>query len=338
MSLDLFRVSGGIQIDQSTQILEGAAAPSVDAPIGSVYTETTTGGLYTKVTAGSGADKWELVATKDYVDGEITTVNNRIDALGDVFEYVGLVDGGATGSATDLALLTQKSAGDYYKVGTAGYFKIGEGAEFYANVGDGLVWNTTGVIDKIDNTNSDVQGTADYVTVTGSTDAGFVVDVAEAFKTRVSAAEGDIADIRSFVGAADGDIAPTYTSAAVVTQGGSLEAAVGELDAAVDGVQTAVERDGKLTTGSATSLTDTVATVAAKWIVHVDDGAGNAAAYEVFAASNGTTVDFTRFALLRIGTAIDGLDVTATQSGADIVLTVSATNAVNIKIKRVAVI
>lgn len=389
MSLDLFRVSGGIQIDESTQILEGAAAPAVDAPVGSVYTETTTGGLYTKVTAGAGTDKWELVAVKSYVDSEITAVENMVAALGAAFNYIGVLTGGADeANAFDLGTLAggAKDTGDYYKVTTAGWFTYNNVATYF-NVGDGLVFNAAGGYDKIDNTNSEVQGTADYVTVTGSTDSGFVVDVATTFKDRVStaesnittlqgdvgtlqtdltaltgrvttaegeidtlqtdvtAAQSDITDIRSFIGAADGDTAPTYTSALVVTQGATLEAAVGELDAAVDTVQTdlntleaAVELDSKLTTGTATSVADTVAAVAAKWIVHVDDGAGNIAAYELFAASNGTTVDFTRFALLRIGTAIDGLDVTATQSGANIVLTVSATNAVNVKIKRVAVI
>jgi hypothetical protein len=43
MALDLFRVSGGLQINDSTQILEGSAAPASDAPIGSLYTNTTTG-------------------------------------------------------------------------------------------------------------------------------------------------------------------------------------------------------------------------------------------------------------------------------------------------------
>ena len=62
MALDLFRVSGGLQIDESTQILEGAVAPTQDAPVGSLYTLTTNGVLYTKIAAGTGADKWSALA------------------------------------------------------------------------------------------------------------------------------------------------------------------------------------------------------------------------------------------------------------------------------------
>ena len=101
MSLDLFRVSGGIQIDESTQILEGAAAPTVDAPVGSVYTETTSGNVFVKIAAGAGAANWSELADVSYVDGEISAVNDRIDALGNAFNYVGLVSGGASGSAYD---------------------------------------------------------------------------------------------------------------------------------------------------------------------------------------------------------------------------------------------
>ena len=89
MSLDLFRVAGGIQINDSTQILEGAGAPSVDAPVGSVYTNTTTGGLYTKVLTGAGTDKWELVAAKSYVDTEVAAVQAAVDCLGNAFNYIG---------------------------------------------------------------------------------------------------------------------------------------------------------------------------------------------------------------------------------------------------------
>lgn len=418
MSLDLFRVAGGIQINDSTQILEGAGAPSVDAPVGSVYTNTTTGGLYTKVLTGAGTDKWELVAAKSYVDTEVAAVQAAVDRLGNAFNYIGTLAGGAdAGTANDLSALPAggKNAGDYYKVATAGYFKVGVGGTpFFANIGDGLVWNTAAGVDKIDNTNSEVQGTANFVTVTGSADTGFTVDIATAFKDRVTTAEGeidalqtnvgalqtglgalitrvgtaegeidtlqsdltaltgrvttargeidalhaadiaidhrldtaesDIFDLRAFVGAADGDIIPTYTSTTVVTQSATLEAAVGQLDAAVGTVQTdlntleaAVDLDSRVTTSTATSVADTVTAVAAKWIVHVADGA-NITAYELFAASNGTAVDFTRFGILRIGAAIDGLNVAVTQSGANIVLTVTATNAVTVKIKRIAVV
>ena len=126
---------------------------------------------------------------KAYVDAIAT-------AIGSAFNYVGVIAGGAdAGSAVDMALQTENDVGDYYKVSTAGYFKHSTvTAAFFANVNDGIVFNTTGGIDKIDSTDSSVTGTSDYIAVTGSTDTGFTVDIAAAFKTRMSDAEQDILD------------------------------------------------------------------------------------------------------------------------------------------------
>lgn len=120
-------------------------------------------------------------------------VVDSIAALGNAFEYVGSVEGGATAPAAfDLAGLTKKQAGDYYKVTTAGHFKLAA-ETFYANVGDGLVFNVSGGVDKIDNTDSNVTGTVQFITVTGSADTGFTVDIATEFKGRVDALESGLA-------------------------------------------------------------------------------------------------------------------------------------------------
>lgn len=135
---------------------------------------------------------------KGQLDAAIDAVEASVAALGNAFNYVGVLEGGANeGAAFDLASLAAegKDAGDYYKVTTSGWFKIGSGDAFYANVGDGLVWNTLGAVDKIDNTNATVQGTASFIEVTGSADTGFVVDVAQAFKDRVTAAETALAQL-----------------------------------------------------------------------------------------------------------------------------------------------
>ena len=58
-----------------------------------------------------------------------------------------------------------------------------------ANANDGLVWNTLAGVDIIDNTNSTVAGTAEFISVTGSSDTGFLVDIDAAFKGKVSAVE-----------------------------------------------------------------------------------------------------------------------------------------------------
>jgi len=405
MALDLFRVSSGLQIDDSTQILEGSGAPSLDAPIGSIYTETTTGGLYTKIAAGAGADKWSVLSTVAYVDQEIHNVSQLVSGLGNAFNYVGTVAGGVSGSGLDLATLPTggKDAGDYYKVTTAGYFKIGAGAEFYANVGDGLVWNLSGGVDKIDNTDSTVAGTTNYISVAGSTDTGYTVDIATAFKNRMTNAEGSIISlttrmgnaetaigslntavgnlqtdvgnlqtdvgnlqtedgyVRAFIGKAAGNDMPNYTSTTQITQGTSLEAAISELDLSLGGNVTTnslvtssssananiqsianfVEASNKETNGTAvTTLSDTVSSPMAKWIVYLSSvaDATKVTAYEVFAASNGTVTDYNRSGILRTNGGVPGATVVVTQSGANMVITATSTGNSNITIKRVAAI
>lgn len=126
-------------------------------------------------------------ATKGYVDASIAV-------LGNAFNYVGVLSGGVdSGSAFDLATLPagQTDSGDYFKVANAGYFTFGS-TTLFANVNDGIVINTDGGIDIIDNTNSTVAGTVDFVDVSGSADTGFTVDLSATFKDRMTQAETDI--------------------------------------------------------------------------------------------------------------------------------------------------
>jgi len=119
-----------------------------------------------------------------------------VAALGNAFNYVGTLTGGATsGVAVDMNLQPtgNKDPGDYYRVTTAGYFKIGTGGTpFFANLNDGLVWNTSGGIDIIDNTDPTVYGTVNEVSVTGSIDTGFTVALHSAFSGRMTSVETTI--------------------------------------------------------------------------------------------------------------------------------------------------
>lgn len=160
-------------------------------------------------------------ATKSQLDSAILTVSNAVNSLGNAFNLVANIDGGATAAAAfDLDSLTEKDAGDYYAVTTAGYFESAAQAAFFANVGDGLVFDAAGQMFKIDNTNSTVAGVADFITVTGSADTGFTVDVATTFKDRATALETKV-----------GTVALTTTAA-------NLNAAVNEHDAEIGDVST----------------------------------------------------------------------------------------------------
>ena len=147
------------------------------------------------------------VASSDLIT--LGQVDAKIAAIGNAFDYVGLASGGASsGAALDMSTLSNTDAGSYYKVDVAGYFKADSVATpFYANIGDGLVFNTTAGVDKIDNTDSTVAGTTNFIAVTGSTDTGFTVDIDAAFKTRVSDAEAAITAETARATAAEGVIA-----------------------------------------------------------------------------------------------------------------------------------
>lgn len=147
-----------------------------------------TGDDYTAITGSNYLNATTSFRGADLaLDSAIKAVADSVSNLGAAFNYVGTVAGGATaGAAFDLATLSEKDAGDYYKVATAGYFVIDEGTAFYANLNDGLVWNTTAGVDIIDNTNSTVAGTTDRVSVTGSTDTGFIVDIASTYVGQTS--------------------------------------------------------------------------------------------------------------------------------------------------------
>lgn len=168
-------------------------------------------------------------------------LDDAIAVLGNAFNYVGVVLGGAdAGNATTVSgnVAGQSDAGDYFKVTQAGYFTaVDGGAAIFANVNDGIVYNTDGGIDIIDNTNSTVSGTTDEITVTGSTDTGFVAALATTFKNRVSTLETDVAAAQADIIALEGN--------AVAQQAAidALEAADVEIDGRLDALEANVAGD-----------------------------------------------------------------------------------------------
>lgn len=144
-------------------------------------------------------------ANKQYVDSEVAAVQAQVDALGNAFNYVGMLPGqtGVTGTGTeeDPFILDGmepgfKDPGDYYKISATGWYKLGDKDAVYADVNDGLVFNNAGGLDRINNQQSAVDGTANEVDVSGSVETGFTVALSEAFKARVSDVEQQADDIQ----------------------------------------------------------------------------------------------------------------------------------------------
>lgn len=126
-------------------------------------------------------------AAEDAINANVSTLSDRVTALGSVFNYAGSLDG------SDLNLdnlpTSGQDVGDYYKVTGDGPLTFTYGAEtIIVNKGDGLVKTATGW-DKIDNTDSAVFGTLNFVDVTGSSDTGYTVNLANTFVSRVVSLE-----------------------------------------------------------------------------------------------------------------------------------------------------
>lgn len=77
-----------------------------------------------------------------------------------------------------------------------------------------------------------------------------------------------------------------------------------------------------------------------KFFVFVEEAANplNRYATELYVLCNGSVVDFTKYATLRTGTSIVGLQVTVVLAGGNVSVQVSSTAAVNVKVRRATVI
>jgi len=132
-----------------------------------------------------------------------------------------------------------------------------------------------------------------------------------------------------------------YTGDNVVTDGETVTASIDALDTAIG----AFTQASLVTTGtnvSGPAVVDTIALLdatEAKWIIQVRENGtpANRRALEVHALTDGTNVDHTRYAVLKLGANIAGFSVTVDINGPDMRLLINATNAFDYVVKRVAV-
>jgi hypothetical protein len=189
---DKTEIHGGFMPDGTAidNLGVGTVAVSDWAPASPGHLNFTGEALQVSVNEG-GAVVPKTLATTD----DVANVQYHLNALGSgVYNLVDLkLAGGATlETAFDLATLEQKDAGDTYELASGGWFKLGDKA-VEAKVGDTLTFTKNGGFLKYDNTDSEVSGTAGFVSVTGNPQTGFVVDLDPAFKQRMQAVEGGLA-------------------------------------------------------------------------------------------------------------------------------------------------
>lgn len=351
---NLFGVLHGIEIDESTQFLTGAGVPnSADtdaAPIGSLYLNSQSDAnllnVWYKHTAGTGTNKWSLLASKDYVDANSNAVSSwREPAV--------VIDNSSTTLPTSTPASTIDVDGVTISDGQRVLFSAltgGNGKNIY------IYDQASGAF--VEDSNN--ESTGDAVYIQDGTFAGYTyIFDGSNWQLLDKNAIDEINFINTFIGKdAFGSESPTYSSTTQVTQNGSLEAVIGELDAEIgndpasntiitdtDTVNQNIESianyvEGQSLATSNTNITtqttvDSVVALAAKWLVRVivNGDSTRVRAYEVFATHDETTnVDQTEYAVLALGTAPSGLNITVTVSGGDTLnLTLTSTDAVDVK-------
>ncbi len=224
----LFEVRGGFSIG-GVNFIAGAGAPGGAggfpdaAPKGSFYADETNGQMYLKKAAGTGADKWIRMQSKDDMDMALLGLSWRTPAkVRDAGVYAdlataqtamntGTIDGipvvandrilfeGITGAAKNVFIVT----------GTPG-----SGATL------------------VEDSNTASKGDALYVLEGTSAGKQFVFNGTD-WVMQGSASETELAFLRAFMGKpGNGNVAPEYSSTNIVTNGTDLKTAIGALDAA----------------------------------------------------------------------------------------------------------
>ncbi len=233
MAIDLFRVQHGLEIEndvsgKTSDFLNGDGIPGGDAgpedaaPVGSFYlqTDTETDGLqvYWKHTNvnNSSAD-WKQSADKGYVDAvaaglswrePVVVMDDTLYANSTAFPVGGTIDGVVL-AAGDRVLFTN----------------VTDATSENIFIWSGAAW--------AEDVNAESDGDAVLIQDGTNAEEQWVYDGIKWVQFGSAAGAEELAYLRAFMGkTGPGAELPTYTSTGIVTQSGTLEAAVGELDAA----------------------------------------------------------------------------------------------------------
>jgi hypothetical protein len=249
MALDLYRVSLGFAIDEDDgteagHILSGSGAPGGDgaeqddAPVGSIFLRTdassTISVVYQKITDTNATADWVQSASKDYVDNLINGLSWREPVLvldsttyaditaAETAANVGDTVDGVTITVGDRLLFTDLTTGN---------------ENVYEVSGSSGNWTFT------EDSNTATDGDAVLVQEGTNADQQWVYDGTDWVQFGGASSNAELGFIRTFIGkSAAGSETPTYSSTNIVTSGTSLEAAIGDLDAAM-GDQTYTEQN-----------------------------------------------------------------------------------------------
>ncbi len=224
MALSFFRIERGLELDGLVQYLQGngnpgAAGDTAAAPVGSVYTDNASGAVWSKISAGTGVDKWSRLASETYV-------NNAVGATISWREPVVVHDSTATtlptGTPTAAIVVDGVSITNGQRVLFSG-ITGGDGKNIY------IYDQSTGTF--VEDTNPETSGDATYVQSGTSGGKTFVFNGTNWVLTDQASLD-ELGYIRAFIGKdTSGNEMPTFTTTNFVSNGTSLETAIGALDA-----------------------------------------------------------------------------------------------------------
>ena len=358
MGFSMFQVKKGINLDGLAQVMSGAGVPGAAgdaslAPVGSLYLNITDGQMFIKKSSGVGTDKWLRTQDSSDMAAAVQGISWREPAKLHV-----------TTSYADLAAATTAmNTGTLDGTAIVANDRILFDNITGANKNVFVVTGTPGSgATLVEDTNTATKGDALYIQ--SGTDAGKQFSYNGTLWVQQGAASStEIGFIKSFVGkSADGNETPDYSSNHVVTDGGSLETAIGELDNKIgtghtepvnfiqlnDAVMKGLHQldinlsaartfhFGSVSGGTAAEVCTTDFSThhiegcfSAEWRVVVASG-NNKWAGTVSAIFNRATseIDYNISSILTIGAPIAGLEVYPVVTSTTLSLMVNATNAV----------
>nr|CRH06576.1 protein of unknown function [Candidatus Magnetococcus massalia] len=224
----LFEAVGGISI--GVDFITGSGAPggaggNPDSAVkGSLYMDQTNGQIWVKQTDGAGTDKWGRLQAQDDLDAALLGQSWREPAqVHDATGYADMAEAETAINTTSIDGITVSDGDRVLFTGITG-----------ANQNIYLVTGTPGAGATLSEDGNDAtEGDALYVQ--GGTDAGkqYVYN-GSAWILQGAASSTEIAFLQSFIGkSGDGNETPDYLSNHVVTDGESLEKAIGDLDGSI---------------------------------------------------------------------------------------------------------
>lgn len=250
MTLRPTRVDLGLNLNGDAFLLAGVGIPGTttitnEALIGSRYSNTVDGALFTKFAAGSGTDKWQKIASESFVTSQLASLISWREPA-EVNDSTSTVL--PTGTPGDPITVDGESIGDGERVLFSAIVG-GDGKNIY------IYDQTTGTF--VEDLNAETSGDTTYV-IRG-TDAGvrYTYNGTDWIRTDASS-QDELGFIRAFIGKNNsGSETPNYGTPVVVTNGVNLETAIGELDTAIgDRLYTEdnVVTDGQTLTASIDAL------------------------------------------------------------------------------------